>query len=128
MKLFKFVIVKQRVKQTSLILFFLAFTFFTKAQSTIDSSYVTIPNVFTPNADGVNDVFIIDNDDLAEISCKIYNRYGTLIYEIAYINDYWDGHTTTGELCSDGVYYYVLTAKGNGGKEYNTAGFVQLFQ
>jgi len=116
------------VKQTSLILFlFLTATFFVKAQS-VDSSYVNIPNVFTPNADGTNDIFLIDNDDLTEISCSIYNRYGTKVYEIIRVKDFWDGYTTSGILCSNGVYYYVLDAKGTDGKEYNTVGFIQLLR
>ena len=117
------------MKQTSLILFFfLVASFFAKAQSPIDSSYVNIPNIFTPNADGTNDIFIIDNDDLTEISCSIYNRYGTKVYEIIRVKDFWDGYTTTGMPCSNGVYYYVLDAKGTDGKEYKTAGFIQLLR
>jgi gliding motility-associated-like protein len=129
MKLFNFVCVKQTVKHTSLILFFFfALAFSAKAQSSADSSYVNIPNVFTPNADGVNDIFIINNDDLTEISCTIYNRYGTKIYEMIQVNDYWDGYTTTGEPCRSGVYYYVLRANGSDGKEYNSSGFIQLLK
>lgn len=109
-------------------LFILAFFFLAHSQSTVDSSYVNLPNVFTPNADGMNDVFIIDNDDLTEISCSIYNRYGTKVYEIVLAKDYWDGYTTTGEPCSNGVYYYILEATGSDGKTYNTAGFIQLLK
>ena len=69
---------------------------------------LTIPNVFTPNGDGTNDVFVIkeiENYISAEI--HIFNRYGKKVYSN---NDYqgdWDG----GNL-RDGVYFYVLRAEG----------------
>ena len=40
----------------------------------------------------------------------------------------WDGRTTAGIECSDGVYFYILTAKGIDDKEYNQRGFVQLIK
>lgn len=89
---------------------------------------ITIPNVFTPNNDDVNDNFQITSSNLKILNCKIYNRWGILVGELKDINDMWDGRTTAGIECSDGVYFYILTAKGIDDKEYNQRGFVQLIK
>ena len=86
-------------------------------ESLIDETYCfdncpeyELPNVFTPNADGVNDWFIpfpyryVDHVDL-----KIYNRWGELVFEHNGSPDIkWDGFSIkTNKLVTDGVYYYV---------------------
>jgi len=64
-----------------------------------------IPNVFTPNGDGVNDRFEITNLEYFKNSrMSIYNRWGLKVYESTdYASEWWDGANH-----SDGVYYYVL--------------------
>lgn len=89
---------------------------------------VTVPNIFTPNNDGINDVFKITTKNITTLNCKIYNRWGILVSELIKINEAWDGLTTSGLQCENGVYYYVLTAGGENGKEYNEKGFVQLMR
>lgn len=90
-------------------------------------SHIIIPNVFTPNYDSVNDVFRPYLDEITEVQYSIYNRYGNLIFETKKLNGFWDGRTTSGEPCTDGVYYCVLTATGIDGKKYKEKSFVQLF-
>jgi gliding motility-associated-like protein len=75
----------------------------------IDSVFVEpfpkldIPNVITPNGDGFNDAFVIDNLSTGFWTLSIYNRYGNQVYySPAYTND-WDG-----DGLSPGVYYYSL--------------------
>lgn len=87
---------------------------------------MSIPNIFTPNNDGINDVFKITTKNITRLNCKIYNRWGILVSEITKINEVWDGLNTSGLQCENGVYYYVVTARGEDGKEYNEKGFVQL--
>ena len=58
----------------------------------------TFPNIFTPNGDGVNDVFLADYD------LKVYDRQGTLMYEGT---DGWDG-THIGLKVNPGVYLYTV--------------------
>lgn len=90
-------------------------------------SHIIVPNVFTPNYDSVNDVFRPYLDEITEVQYSIYNRYGNLIFETKKLNGFWDGRTTSGEPCTDGVYYCVLTAVGIDGKKYKEKSFVQLF-
>ena len=71
------------------------------------NSSVFIPNVFTPNHDGVNDVFqpIMQNAEL--INCQIYNRWGSCIYQSAH-EMIWDG-SYRGRNLDPGVYTVSYT-------------------
>lgn len=65
---------------------------------------IKIPNVITPNGDGFNDVFQIENaEKLKQATLIIFNRWGKKVYEVDHYQNDWDG-----ENFSDGVYYYVL--------------------
>ncbi len=87
-----------------------------------------VSNVFTPNGDGYNDVFYIQSQGLEELHYDIYNRWGIKVYEAGRIKQGWDGHSTSGIECAEGVYYYVLKAKAKSGTEYNRHGFLQLLR
>lgn len=87
---------------------------------------MSIPNIFTPNNDGINDNFKITTKNIITLNCKIYNRWGILVGELKNVNDIWGGRTTAGLECSEGIYYYVLTATGDDGKDHEEKGFVQL--
>ena len=81
------------------------FTFFD-----VDETQVIVPNIFSPNGDGVNDMFSIAGlDKCQSYSIRIYNRWGVLIFETAQPGFVWDGRTTTGMKAEAGVYYYTLT-------------------
>lgn len=79
-----------------------------------------IPNVFTPNGDGVNDYFFIKGSDQIPSSVSIYNRWGIKVFESNDYHNDWDG-----ENLPDGVYYYVVRDK-KINKVY--MGFVQLIR
>jgi gliding motility-associated-like protein len=65
---------------------------------------VIVPNVFSPNGDGKNDVFGIGNiEAFTDANMVIYNRWGKLIYENAAYQNNW-----TGDEYPDGTYFYVL--------------------
>ncbi|MES2396055.1 MAG: gliding motility-associated C-terminal domain-containing protein, partial [Bacteroidota bacterium] len=89
---------------------------------------LTVPTVFSPNDDGVNDIFKIASQNMATINCKIYDRWGILVNELTKLNEGWNGRTTSGLPCKVGVYFYVLTGMANDGTETNTKGFVQLLR
>ena len=70
---------------------------------------INIPNAFTPNGDGKNDVFkIISLNEIIDFKLIIYNRWGDLIFESTDINKGWDG-AFKGEIVPYGVYVYLLT-------------------
>lgn len=100
--------------------------FTTNSLATNDN--LIIPNVFTPNNDGVNDVFKITTKKIATLNCKIYDRWGLLVNELTKTNEVWDGRTTSGIQCTTGVYYYTINALGEDGKAYSEKGIVQLIK
>lgn len=69
-----------------------------------------LPNVFTPNNDGVNDTFIpIENKFIETIEFTVLNRWGDVVFRTEDKNIGWDGtHKDTGEQVADGVYQYVV--------------------
>lgn len=91
-----------------------------------DSSGVTLPNVFTPNGDGINDVFKPIAAGMSSMKVDIYTRWGNYVYGWEEVNGYWDGHTTSGEACHTGVYFYVVQATGFDGKSYKLKNFLTL--
>jgi len=68
-----------------------------------------IPNCFTPNGDGINDTWNINNVDQTHLLfLQIFNRYGALISQIKGNPIAWDGKYN-GEKLPAGVYYYILS-------------------
>jgi gliding motility-associated-like protein len=102
----------------------------------VDVAIVSLPNVFTPNADGVNDGFAASISGVKEMKVEIYDRWGNLIHmeTVAGLAStqqdvvLWDGKSKAGNVASDGVYYYVIHAIGYDTKEYPFTGFLQLLQ
>lgn len=72
--------------------------------------YYFLPNVFTPNGDGQNDLFVPFPYKFVEsIDIQIFNRWGAIVFQTSDPDINWDGtHKDTGEPCSDGVYYYAV--------------------
>ena len=71
---------------------------------------VFIPNVFSPNGDGVNDMFKISGLDKCDpYTLKIYDRWGILVFETERTDLLWDGTTRSGLKAQEGTYYYTLS-------------------
>lgn len=85
----------------------------------------TIPNVFTPNGDGVNDRWVIQYlESYPGATIEIFNRYGQRVYQSVNYTNPWDG-TLNGQPLPTGTYYYVINPK-NGRQQM--AGFVDLIR
>jgi gliding motility-associated-like protein len=93
-----------------------------------DEPLLTIPNVFTPNGDGHNDVFFINTQSITKLSCSIFNRWGIKIAESTDINGNWNGKTTNANQAADGVYFYIIQAEAVDGTEITEKGYVQLLR
>ena len=95
------------------------------------SEIIYIPNVFTPNDDGVNDYFNIEVSNYSEIHYSIYNRWGNEIFNsvaqpiTSSVITLWDGKIK-GENASAGVYFYLVNLKKAGGENKTEKGFIQL--
>lgn len=83
-----------------------------------------IPNVFTPNGDGINDTYFVTSKGIKEYSITIVNRWGELVFSSTDVNEKWDG-TSGGKLCTDGVYFYTINAK-SAVNEYKKQGHITL--
>ncbi len=94
----------------------------------IGESTILIPNVFTPNADGQNDVFTVSGTNLESVTGQIFNRWGQKLYEWDNVKGYWDGRTLAGEECPDGTYFYIIEATGLDGEEYFKKGGFSLIR
>lgn len=81
----------------------------------VNSLIINIPNTFTPNGDGVNDVWNIGSLIYEpECTVAVYNRYGNLIFQSKGYTKPWDG-TYNGNILPMGTYYYIIDPK-NGSK------------
>lgn len=69
---------------------------------------IYIPNAFTPNGDGLNDVFsLASRCEMQQFELSIYNRWGEKVFQSQQLNHYWDGRIQ-GKLAPPGNYVYVL--------------------
>lgn len=93
----------------------------------IGSSDLRIPNAFTPNEDGVNDVWKVGYRSLISFNCTIFDRYGNQIYKFSDPTQGWDGKHK-GKYVKPGVYFYVIEAKGADGKEYKRGGDINIIK
>lgn len=86
-----------------------------------------IPNVFTPNGDGVNDYFSFSNEfEDYSIKINIYNRWGELVYKNESTQVSWDGRKGT-ELAAAGTYYYSLEIIESESLVGTYSGYISLF-
>lgn len=105
------------------------------------TSTITIPNVITPNGDGLNDMFPIDPvtseffpfliRNIYDFKGEIFNRWGEKVFQWTQPLGGWDGRSTSGLVLNGGTYYYVITAKGIDGDsitDYKFNGVVTLIK
>jgi gliding motility-associated-like protein len=75
-----------------------------------------IPGGFSPNNDGINDYFIIENGSNLQIQLEIFNRWGNLVFKDRDYKNNWNGKTSEGIHVGDdlpvGIYYYVIIIDG----------------
>jgi gliding motility-associated-like protein len=104
----------------------------------VDPSALSIPNVFTPDGDGLNDYFIVEKSSLKYLSVDIFSRSGIRVYSFYGQDEMlkswqgWDGNVNnSSRKATPGVYFYVIRALGwddvrYDNKEYR--GFVYLYR
>jgi gliding motility-associated-like protein len=87
----------------------------------------TIPNAFTPNADGVNDAVCFNTEQVVEFSIAIFNRWGEAVYRSDDASECWDG-TYRGTPCPSGVYTYSCHIVCPGGHRSDMKGDITLIR
>jgi len=94
-----------------------------------------VPNAFSPNGDNLNDVWKVSSvsvynvisDKLRQFSMKVYDRWGTLVFESDDIQKGWDG-TFQGQKAEAGVYVYIISATGMNTKNFQLNGNLTLIR
>ena len=103
----------------------------------ISDSHLEMPNAFSPNDDGYNNIYgakgVCNPEStgryrsIVEFHAYIFNRWGQKLYEWTDISSGWDG-TYNGSPVKDGVYYVLVNARGADGKVYNIRRDVNLIR
>ena len=95
---------------------------------TISESKLVMPNAFSPNSDGRNDVYQPkEYQSLVEFHAYIFNRWGQKLFEWDNPATGWDGKYN-GTPVKEGVYYVLIKARGADGVEYNIRKDVNLLR
>jgi gliding motility-associated-like protein len=98
------------------------------SSNTIEEQFF-IPNIFTPNNDGVNDLFLTKFEGFYEVHFDIYNRWGQKLFTSSDNTTFWNGNDYQNQMCPDGTYYYVFTGKYlSSGNERKEKGFLTLLR
>jgi gliding motility-associated-like protein len=93
-----------------------------------ESGITFIPNVFTPNGDGINDIFEIQSKNILSLTVKVFDTQGKLINSWDLTDGYWDGKLPSGELAGPGNYFYQVVATGKDRKQYKKNGTLRLIR
>jgi gliding motility-associated-like protein len=87
-----------------------------------------MPTAFTPNGDGLNDLFHVVTYSVPKaFNMQVFNRYGGIVFASSDINAGWDG-TLKGNPAPDGTYVYVILINTSDGKVINKKGTVLLIR
>lgn len=68
---------------------------------------IYIPTVFSPDGDGINDLFYVKGQNIGHLCLEVYNRWGQEVFSAPTLGDRWDG-SYRGEACPMGTYVYRL--------------------
>lgn len=96
----------------------------------VNESALAMPNVFSPNGDGINDTFVPDFSSLMYVTIQIFSKGGQRVYKFEAegekVSEWtgWDGKVNNSERYAEpGVYYYVIKGKGWDDREYKGEGY-----
>jgi gliding motility-associated-like protein len=88
---------------------------------------VDVPNAFSPNGDGTNDLVYVKGYGIGKMTWHIYNRWGQLVFTSFDLNTGWDGRYK-GVLQPQDVYAYVLNVQFTNGTKYTKKGDITLLR
>lgn len=90
---------------------------------------VYFPSVFTPNADGVNDLFKPFGEGITGYEIQVYNRWGELLYTSFDMENGWDGTTRlSNKILPSDMYFYRSYVADESGKSHEFSGWVMLLR
>lgn len=83
---------------------------------------------FSPNGDGINDVFNFGGNEVDKVEVRVYNRFGKTIFTGSGNNPGWDGNYSDGSKAESGTYFYDIFATSVGGTDFKQKGTINLFR
>lgn len=93
----------------------------------ISNSNFRIPNIFTPNGDGIGDEFnVIYDGELAAYQITVINRLGEVVFESDKINHSWNGKINGNDDAGEGLYYYIIRGEDKSENKIEQKGSIQL--
>ncbi len=90
-----------------------------------DSDAIFIPDVFSPNGDGNNDVLFVRGPTIIELEFEVFDRWGSSLFNTNSTAHGWDG-TVAGAQSASGVYVYALIARTEEGETIERTGNITL--
>ncbi|MHB8402743.1 MAG: T9SS type B sorting domain-containing protein [Bacteroidia bacterium] len=94
----------------------------------IDSYTITIPNVFTPNEDLINDNWVVKSEGVSAMNILIYDRWGLKMFESTTINAPWNGKNIAGNAVPDDTYFYLINTTDEKKANHQYKGFITLLR
>jgi gliding motility-associated-like protein len=88
---------------------------------------LVVPNVFTPNNDFINDFFKVRGSNISDFHAAIYDRWGLELFNWSDVAQGWDGKVN-GNLCNDGVYFYIISCRDFDNKDIKKQGSFTLLR
>ena len=99
-----------------------------KVEVTGNSSIASIPGSFSPNGDGIDDLFVFQSKNIVNMQVVLFDKKGTIHYTWKGIDGKWDGKNKEGKQAKEGMYFYIITAEGIDGKKYEQKGSINLIR
>lgn len=86
-----------------------------------------IPTTFTPDGDGLNDIFKVYGKDILSMEAFVFNRKGELLHSWNNVDDGWDGRIKGSELAMSGTYFILVKVVDVNGITHTEKSFISLF-
>lgn len=95
----------------------------------VSESQLEFPNAFSPNGDGINDIFKAKegHKSIVSFEAAVFSRWGKKLYEWRDLDGGWDGRSG-GHDVPDGAYYLVVKARGADGRNYNIKKVINILR
>jgi|GEM_PF-1874624 len=97
-------------------------------KDSILSVVLELPNIFTPNGDQTNDLYLIQQNNISSLEIQIFNRWGNLVNSYDGKTAIWNGTDKQGDQLSEGVYFIKALAQTTFGEIITKYGNVELFR
>jgi len=94
---------------------------------TVNPCKFFVPNTFSPNNDGFNDLFAVRGSNITEIQLAVYNRWGEKVFETDDVTTGWDGKYKS-KQAAKGIFIYHLNGKFIDGKPFSKQGAITIIK